>query len=108
MQDLFAMYDTLKDTVALFVEWWPMMLLSVPILVICIFLTSWLGPKFSWPVWAAAAGWISYKLGQKSEVDNQRKRSEDNRRKSEKASVKNGGRATNLKDLLERLGKRRS
>jgi hypothetical protein len=108
MQDLFAMFDVLKDATAFIIEWWPIILLAVPALVICVFLTTWLGAKFSWPVWAAAAGWISYKLGQKSEVDNQRKQAEDNRRKSEKASGKIGGRATNLKDLLERLGKRRS
>lgn len=103
MQELFAFFSLVQDLTRWFFDWLPILIWAVPAVAGCIFLTIWLGPKFSLPAFIAVAGAIFFKIGEKIGRDNMRKRDKDIQLKREKAYEKIDRRGTSVRDVLERL-----
>lgn len=104
MEDLFALIDAAKAVMQFISDWWMVLIWAVPVLVGCLFLWSWLGPKFSWPAWALGLAVVFLKVGEKIGRDKEEKRQKDIQEKSRKGYKKIH--TGNLRDLFARFRNR--
>lgn len=104
MQELIDAFAFITLTVRFLNEWWSVLFLAVPAFFVCLFLLSWLGPRFSWPAWAAGIAVVFLKVGEKLERDRQEKIQKDILQKSKDGYKKIP--AAPLRDFFDRLRKR--